>query len=68
MTMAAYTDPERQHSIQSYSEIELNKEIWVELQTRGLNEQMVVPVIDSCWATNHPSPSGSLRYDLIIKG
>ncbi|KAK9529690.1 hypothetical protein VZT92_013768 [Zoarces viviparus] len=29
---------------------------------------MVAIVTDSCWATNQPSPNGSLRYDLIIAG
>ncbi|XP_040913418.1 alpha-tectorin-like [Toxotes jaculatrix] len=68
LTMKAYTSPDHMHAIQSSSDIQLDEKIWVELKTDGLDEKMVVVVIDSCWATDQPSPSGRLRYDLIIKG
>ncbi|XP_034418423.1 alpha-tectorin-like [Cyclopterus lumpus] len=68
LTMKAYTDPDRMNAIQTSNDIEMNQKIWVELKTDGLDERMVHVVTDSCWATDQPSPSGSLRYDLIIKG
>ncbi|XP_056284634.1 alpha-tectorin-like [Pseudoliparis swirei] len=68
LTMTAYTDPDRMNAIQSSNNIEMNQKIWVELKTDGLDERMVHVVTDSCWATDQPSPNGSLRYDLIIKG
>ncbi|XP_067460350.1 alpha-tectorin-like [Thunnus thynnus] len=68
LTMAAYTDPSGMEPIQSSTEIQLDKTIWVKLKTYGLDEKIIVVVTDSCWATDQPSPSGSLRYDLIIKG
>lgn len=68
LTMKAYTSPDRMQAIQSNSDIALDEKIWVELKTDGLDGKMVVIVTDSCWATNQPSPSGSLRYDLIING
>lgn len=67
LTMTVYTDPDSKDPIQSGTEIQLDQTIWVELKTDGLDEQ-IVAVTDSCWATDQPSPSGSLRYDLIIKG
>ncbi|XP_022596536.1 uncharacterized protein LOC111218484 [Seriola dumerili] len=68
LSMKAYASSDRVQAIQSSNEIQLDEKIWVELKTDGLNEKMVVVVTDSCWATDQPSPSGSLRYDLIIKG
>ncbi|TNN48969.1 Trace amine-associated receptor 6 [Liparis tanakae] len=68
LTMTAYTDPDRMNPIQSSNNIQMNQKIWVELKTDGLDERIVHVVTDSCWATDQPSPSGSLRYDLIIKG
>ncbi|XP_071338816.1 alpha-tectorin-like isoform X2 [Trachinotus anak] len=68
LSMAAYTSPDRMQAIQSSSDIQLDEKIWVELRTDGLDEKMVVVVTDSCWATDQPSPSGSLRYNLIING
>lgn len=66
--MKAYTDPDRTEAIQPSTDIQLDQKLWVELKTDGLDEKMVLLVTDSCWATDQPSPSGSLRYDLIIKG
>uniref|UniRef100_A0A3P8T4G9 ZP domain-containing protein n=1 Tax=Amphiprion percula TaxID=161767 RepID=A0A3P8T4G9_AMPPE len=68
LTMKAYTSADRLKAIESSTDIELNEQLWVELKTDGLDEKMVAVVTDSCWATNQPSPTGSLRYDLIING
>lgn len=68
LSMNAYTNPERNKAIQPDTYIELNKKIWVELKTEGLNEEMIHLLTDSCWATDQPLPDGSLRYDLVIKG
>lgn len=68
LTMKAYTDSDRVEDIQSSTDIQLDEKIWVELKTDGLDEKMILVVTDSCWATNQPSPGGSLRYDLVING
>ncbi|XP_036965799.1 alpha-tectorin-like [Acanthopagrus latus] len=68
LTMKLYTNFDSKVAIQSSTEINLDQKIWVELKTGGLDDSIVRVVTDSCWATNQPSPSGSLRYDLIIKG
>ncbi|KAM9347410.1 uromodulin-like [Symphorus nematophorus] len=68
LTMNAYSNSDRTEVIQSSTEIQLDETIWVELKTDGLDENMILLVTDSCWATNQPSPSGSLKYDLIISG
>ncbi|KAG8000944.1 Alpha-tectorin [Nibea albiflora] len=68
LTMNAYTNPERNKAIQPDTYIELNRKIWVELKTEGLDEKMIHLLTDSCWATDQPLPNGSLRYDLIVKG
>lgn len=66
--MKAYTDPDRMQAIEPSAVFQLDQKVWVELKTNGLDEKMVHLVTDSCWATNQPSPNGSLRYDLIMKG
>ncbi|XP_060909004.1 alpha-tectorin-like [Labrus mixtus] len=68
LTMKAYTDPLLLGTIESSTNIQMNERIWVVLKTEGLDENVVQFVTESCWATNQPSPSGNLRYDLIIKG
>uniref|UniRef100_A0A3Q3N269 Alpha-tectorin-like n=1 Tax=Labrus bergylta TaxID=56723 RepID=A0A3Q3N269_9LABR len=68
LTMKAYTDPLLLGTIESSTNIRMNERIWVALKTEGLDENAVQFVTESCWATNEPSPSGNLRYDLIIKG
>ncbi|XP_068429168.1 alpha-tectorin-like [Clinocottus analis] len=68
LTLISYTDADRMNAIQGNTDIELNQKIWMEIKTNGLNEKMVLLVTDSCWATDKPSPNGSLRYDLIVKG
>ena len=68
LSMNAYTDAEHTNAVQSDKDIQLDEKIWVELKAEGLDENMIVLVTDSCWATSQPSPSGSLRYNLIING
>uniref|UniRef100_A0A3Q1FLP2 Alpha-tectorin-like n=1 Tax=Acanthochromis polyacanthus TaxID=80966 RepID=A0A3Q1FLP2_9TELE len=68
LTMKAYTSADRLKAIEYSTDIELNQQLWVELKTDGLDENLLAIVTDSCWATNQPSPLGSLRYDLIING
>ncbi|KAI4806020.1 hypothetical protein KUCAC02_010612 [Chaenocephalus aceratus] len=68
LTMKAYSDAERNNVIQPDTDIQLDQHIWVEIETEGLDEKVVVMVMDSCWATDQPSPSGALRYDLIANG
>ncbi|XP_054870910.1 CUB and zona pellucida-like domain-containing protein 1 [Amphiprion ocellaris] len=68
LTMKAYTSADRLKAIKSSTDIKLNEQLWVELKTDGLDEKMVAVVTAPCWATNQPSPTGSLRYDLIING
>uniref|UniRef100_UPI0037E8F125 alpha-tectorin-like n=1 Tax=Semicossyphus pulcher TaxID=241346 RepID=UPI0037E8F125 len=68
LTMKASISADLMNPIMSSTEINLNERIWVELNTEGLDESIVHVVTDSCWATSQPSPSGNLKYDLIIKG
>lgn len=68
LTMKAYTDASRTQAVESSTEIKLQQTVWVELKTDGLDGKLVAVVTDSCWATNQPSPSGSLKYDLVIAG
>ncbi|KAM3608352.1 uncharacterized protein V6R79_023620 [Siganus canaliculatus] len=67
LTMTAFINPDRTEAIDASTEIQLDQKIWVELKTGGLDENMVLVVTESCWATDQPSPTGSMRYDLIIK-
>lgn len=68
LTMKAYTDLGRTQAVESFAEVPLNQRIWVELKADGLDGDMVAMVTDSCWTTDVASPTGSLRYDLIIDG
>ncbi|XP_042349986.1 alpha-tectorin-like [Plectropomus leopardus] len=68
LTMKAYTSADRMNAIEASTDIQLDEKIWVELKSEGLDEKMVALVTDSCWATDQPSPSEGLRYDLVIKG
>ncbi|XP_053295190.1 uncharacterized protein LOC128455550 [Pleuronectes platessa] len=68
LTMKAYKDPSSKEALQQRTEIQLDEQLWVELNADGLDDKMVAVLTDSCWATDQPSPNGSLRYDLIIKG
>lgn len=63
----AYTDPDRTEAILPSTNVQLDQKVWMELKADGLDENMVL-VTDSCWATDQPAPTGSLRYDLVIKG
>ncbi|XP_067378940.1 uncharacterized protein [Channa argus] len=68
LTMNTYVDSERTQVLGSNTEVLLDQRIWVELDTHGLDELLVSVVTDSCWATADPSPTGALRYNLIING
>ncbi|KAF3698203.1 Alpha-tectorin Precursor [Channa argus] len=68
LTMNVYNDAERTQAVDPSTAVQLDQSIWVELKTDGLDDSLVAVVTDSCWATSEPSPSGSLRYDLIING
>ncbi|XP_030608840.1 uromodulin-like [Archocentrus centrarchus] len=68
LTMKSFSDAGRTQAVESSTEVQLNQKIWVELKTDGLDGSTVVVVTDSCWATDQPSPTSSLRYDLIING
>ncbi|XP_030609901.1 alpha-tectorin-like [Archocentrus centrarchus] len=68
LTIKAYTDPGRTHAVEPNSELRLNQKIWMELETDGLDGDMVALVSDSCWATDQPLPSSSPRHDLIMNG
>ena len=66
--MKAFKDPSFKEALQLRTEMQLDEKLWVELSADGLDDKMVSVVTDSCWATDQPSPNGTLRYDLIIKG
>lgn len=68
LTMRGYTDPELSSPVESGTGIQLDDRIWVKLKAEGLDENLVHLVTQSCWATNQPSPSGLLKYDLVING
>ncbi|XP_035861814.1 alpha-tectorin-like [Sander lucioperca] len=68
LMMKAYTDASFMNIVGPDTELVLDQKVWVELMTVGLDDNMVSIVTDSCWATNQPSPDGSLRYNLIING
>ncbi|XP_062258103.1 uncharacterized protein LOC133966979 [Platichthys flesus] len=68
LTMKAYKDLITKEALQQHTEMQLDEKLWVELSADGLDDEMVAVVTDSCWATDQPSPNGTLRYDLIIKG
>ncbi|XP_015260644.1 PREDICTED: alpha-tectorin-like [Cyprinodon variegatus] len=68
LTMEAYTSRDRTKPSDYDTTVDLNQRLWVELKTFGLDEDMIAIVTDSCWATDQPSPTRGLRYDLIING
>jgi len=68
LTMKAYTDADRTQVVDSSTDVLLNQKIWVELETDGLDEDLVAVVTDSCWATSQESSSSTPRYDLIQDG
>uniref|UniRef100_A0A3P9J029 ZP domain-containing protein n=1 Tax=Oryzias latipes TaxID=8090 RepID=A0A3P9J029_ORYLA len=65
LTMKAYTSSDLTSQLDEKQELDLNQQICVELKTEGLDGNTVSVVTDSCWATDQPSPTGNLRYDLI---
>ncbi|KAM4713899.1 alpha-tectorin-like [Anableps anableps] len=68
LTMKAYADADRTQAVDPNAEVRLNQKIWVELDTDGLDENMVAVVTDSCWATDQASPTASRRHYLIKDG
>ncbi|XP_041841987.1 alpha-tectorin-like [Melanotaenia boesemani] len=65
VTMKSYTDADRTHVVDSNTDVMLNQKIWVELETEGLDADLIAVVTDSCWATDQESPNSTPRYDLI---
>ncbi|XP_041821709.1 alpha-tectorin-like [Chelmon rostratus] len=65
LTMKAYTDAGHTQAVESITEVQLNQQIWVVLETGGLDGSLVAVVTDSCWATDQAE---SLRYNLIVDG
>ncbi|XP_035984818.1 uncharacterized protein LOC110367112 isoform X3 [Fundulus heteroclitus] len=68
LTMKAFMDAGRTQAVDLNTEVRLNQKIWVELDTEGLNEDLVAVVTDSCWATDRASPTAGRRYYLIKNG
>lgn len=66
--MEAYTNTETKKALGNNDKVLLNQKIWVDLKTEGLDKGMVAVVVESCWGTNEPLPSSSLKYDIIIDG
>uniref|UniRef100_A0A3B3B7F3 ZP domain-containing protein n=1 Tax=Oryzias melastigma TaxID=30732 RepID=A0A3B3B7F3_ORYME len=68
VTMKAFTDGSRTQVLTPDSEVKLNQRIWVELETDGLNGDLVSVVTDSCWATDNQMSNSTPKYDLIMDG
>ncbi|KAM4564261.1 uncharacterized protein V3H82_013317 [Fundulus diaphanus] len=68
LTMKTFTDAGRTQAVDLNTEVRLNQKIWVELDTDGLDEDLVAVVTDSCWATDRASPTAGRRYYLIKNG
>ncbi|KAA8577976.1 hypothetical protein FQN60_016061 [Etheostoma spectabile] len=68
LMMKAYTDASFVHPVGPDTEFVLDQRVWVELETDGLDDNLVSIVTDSCWATNQPTPDASLQHHLIING
>ncbi|CAJ1081086.1 LOW QUALITY PROTEIN: alpha-tectorin-like [Xyrichtys novacula] len=48
--------------------IEVDDEVYVEVQTDGVDEQQISTIIDTCWATPVNNRDYPVRWDLIISG
>ncbi|CAK6960879.1 alpha-tectorin-like [Scomber scombrus] len=68
LTMKAYTDAARTQSVTSDTILKLNQKIWFAMVADGLDSKLVALVTQSCYATNVPEASGTLRYELITNG
>ncbi|CAG5893345.1 unnamed protein product, partial [Menidia menidia] len=68
LTMKAFTDAGRTTLVDPNTDVLLNQKVWVELETDGLDGNLVALVIDSCWATSQSSPTSTPSYDLILNG
>uniref|UniRef100_A0A3Q3AEA9 ZP domain-containing protein n=1 Tax=Kryptolebias marmoratus TaxID=37003 RepID=A0A3Q3AEA9_KRYMA len=66
--MKAYIDNEYTKPVERYHNLQMNQRVWVKLDTKGLNGNMIAVVIDACWATNQPSATASKKYYLIENG
>ncbi|KAM4565562.1 uromodulin-like [Fundulus diaphanus] len=66
--MKTFTDAGRTQAVDLNTEVRLNQKIWVELDTDGLDEDLVAVVTNSCWATDRASPTAGRRYYLIKNG
>lgn len=66
--MRAYINEGCTQAVESTTKVRLNEKVWMKLDTRGLDGNLVALVTDSCWATDQPSASASLKYYLIIDG
>ncbi|XP_061566435.1 alpha-tectorin-like [Cololabis saira] len=66
VTMNAYTDADHTQAVDS--EVLLDQTIWVKLTSDGLDENLVVMEIDSCWATGQEESDSDVKYDLIKDG
>ncbi|XP_037542385.1 alpha-tectorin-like [Nematolebias whitei] len=68
VSMRAYINEGCTQAVESTTKVRLNEKVWMKLDTKGLDENLVALVTDSCWATDQPSASASLKYYLIIDG
>lgn len=65
LTMRTYTDAGLTQAVDQSTDVLVNQQIWVQLDAEGLDGNQLALVTDSCWATDQPSATASLRYDLI---
>lgn len=68
LSMNIYTDAARTQSITPDTEISLDQRVYIQLAIDGLDENLLVLVIDSCWATPEPSANSSRKYRLVGNG
>uniref|UniRef100_A0A3Q2ZX12 ZP domain-containing protein n=1 Tax=Kryptolebias marmoratus TaxID=37003 RepID=A0A3Q2ZX12_KRYMA len=52
LTIKAFTDAHRTQAVNQSTEVFLNQKVWVELDTKGLDGNLVSVVTESCWATD----------------
>ncbi|XP_041842000.1 alpha-tectorin-like [Melanotaenia boesemani] len=68
VTMNAYTNADRTQIVDSNTYVMLNQKIWMCLETKGLDANLISVVTDFCWATNQKSFKSTPRHDLIQNG
>ncbi|XP_029942569.1 alpha-tectorin-like [Salarias fasciatus] len=66
--MLPYYDAEFRHPFASdrNAEIELDQELYVEVQTEGVDASQLSTILDSCWATPVNAADHPVRWDLLI--